>query len=112
MNKLWTFGDSFVAGSQRAHRNKFTRKAEKLGDSVINAHCIGESESKQWSFTPHLAKYLNMDGINLGKGGLDNSAIINAVRLAYGNIKDDDCVLISFSTPIIQNGRSPGIIIY
>jgi hypothetical protein len=99
MIKLWTFGDSFVAGSQRAHRNEFTRKPELFDNSVANAHCIGESESKQWSFTPHLAKYLNVEGINLSKGGFDNSSIINAVRLAYGNIKDDDFVLISFSTP-------------
>lgn len=99
MIKLWTFGDSFVAGSQRAHRNKFTRKAEKEKTSVWNAWCIGEAESKQWSFTPHLAKYLNMECINLGRGGFGNNPIIDAVRLAYGNIKDDDFVLISFTTP-------------
>ena len=73
MNKLWTFGDSWVFGTG------------------INRYEHG--------FTKHLSDELGLIDYNFGMGGISNGFIIKILESVVTEISKDDCVLVSFTTP-------------
>ena len=72
MSKLWAFGDSFVYGE----------------DVAINE-----------TFSHYIATDLNLDCINLGRGGNSNTEIVNLVLRQKHYFKKDDFILICLTTP-------------
>ena len=73
MNKLWSFGDSWVWGTG------------------INRYEHG--------FTKHLSDELGLIDYNFGMGGVNNTFIVDILSSFVSQISKDDCVLVSFTTP-------------
>ena len=73
MNKLWSFGDSWVQG---------------IG---INRYEHG--------FTKHLSDELGLIDYNFGMGSASNKYIVDILSSHVSRISKDDCVLVSFTTP-------------
>ena len=73
MNKLWSFGDSWVWGTG------------------INRYEHG--------FTKHLSDELGLIDYNFGMAGANNTFIVDILSSFVSQISKDDCVLVSFTTP-------------
>jgi len=73
MNKLWTFGDSWVHGTKKIARNE--------------------------TFTYHIANSLKLENYNFGKNGASNSSIKDIFDTAKYNFSKNDLILIVWTTP-------------
>lgn len=82
MNTLWTFGDSFTAGTECTIHDEYHKNYFKEGD-------------KTW--TMWLSELLNTNLINYGKGGNSNDAILDSIIDNWRNINKGDIVFIGFT---------------
>ena len=86
MKRLWTFGDSFT---------------EAYGDK----HEWSNSYIKWKGYTPKvygevIADRLNINLKNIGQGGSDNYTILERVCENVDKIKNDDLIIIGWSSPV------------
>lgn len=84
MNTLWTFGDSFTAGTGCGVDDEYHINYFKTGDKIWNI----------W-----LSELLNIDLINCGKGGYSNDLILDSIIDNWKNINKGDVVFIGFTYP-------------
>lgn len=80
MNKLWSFGDSWVWGTG------------------VNRY--------EYGFTKHLSDELGLIDYNFGMGGASNFFIVNMLKSRLSQISKDDCVLVVFTTPHREEGEN------
>jgi hypothetical protein len=86
MKRLWTFGDSFTEGYNEKHE-------------------WSKNYIKWKGYTPKvygevIADRLDIDLKNIGQGGSDNYTILERVCENVDKIKDDDLIIIGWSSPI------------
>lgn len=86
MNKVWAYGDSFVAGDQ-----DIPGRIDAIEDHA-------EYNRYNISFVSHLAKSLNRPLINRGISGCSNFVQLDKLMMDAPNINKDDIVIFGITT--------------
>jgi len=86
MKRLWTFGDSFTEG----YNEKYEWSKNYIKWKGYTPKVYGEV----------IADRLDVDLKNIGQGGSDNYTILERVCENVDKIKDDDLIIIGWSSPI------------
>jgi hypothetical protein len=86
MKRLWTFGDSFTEG----YDDKYEWSKNYIKWKGYTPKVYGEV----------IADRLNINLKNIGQGGSDNYTILERVCENVDKIKDDDLIIIGWSSPV------------
>lgn len=85
MKKLWVFGDSYSA------------PFSEIGINAKNYEILKGYQPKV--YCDFISEKLGICGYNFAKGGLDNYSILNMLCDKVDDIKDDDIIIIGWSSP-------------
>ena len=110
MGNLITLGDSFTEGmSNRSYMTLKKKVMDIYGEDITVRHqsSLGakkllwdlQNDWKSRAWPNLLSKMLDLNSINLGKGGISNYIMIENLSLLKGDITENDVVIIALTTP-------------